>query len=176
VPCAPNFSGTNLPVFAIPILSNGLLPNRASLMLDLLFIALFVIVLILAVSIYLVRVKKNYLAHKWIQINLAMVLLVALVAFELDIRFFSNWRELAEASPYFQSGLVQRMLAVHLMFAIPTPFLWAWVIWRALRRFPRDPKPGPHSREHRFWGRLAAIFMLLTSVTGWVFYWMAFVA
>ena len=80
--------------------------------------------------------------------GLAIVLLVSLVAFELDIRFFSNWGELAQASPFYESGLVQKMLAFHLMFAIPTPFLWAWVIWRALRRFPVDPQPGPHSREH----------------------------
>ncbi len=163
-------------IVALPLLANGFLPNRASLMLDLLFIALFAIVLVLAVSIYLVRVKKNYRAHKRIQIGLAIVLLVSLVAFELDIRFFSNWRELAEASPYYESGLVQKMLAVHLMFAIPTPFLWAWVIWRALQRFPAAPNPGPHSRQHRWWGRTAAAFMFMTTITGWLFYWMAFVA
>ena len=161
---------------ALPLLTNGFLPNRASLMLDLLFIAMFVIVLILATSIYLVHVKKNYRAHKWIQIGLAIVLVVALVGFEIDIRFVTDWRKLAEASPYFASGLVYKMLAVHLVFAIPTPFLWAVVIWRAIKRFPVDPKPGEHSREHRLWGRVAAAFMFITTITGCVFYWMAFVA
>lgn len=163
-------------IATLPLLTNGFLPNRASWMLDTLFIALFVILLVLSVSIYLVRVKKNYAAHKWIQIGLALVLLVALAGFELDIRFFTNWRELAEPSPYFESGLVDRMLAFHLIFAIPTPFLWAWVIWRALKRFPSPPIPGQHSPEHRWWGRIAAAFMLMTTITGWVFYWMAFVA
>ena len=163
-------------IVELPLLTNGFLPNRASLTLDLLFIALFAILLVLAFSIYLVRVKKNYVTHKWIQIGLAIVLVVALVAFEFDLRFVTDWRELAEPSPYFESGLVFKMLALHLMFAIPTPFLWGWVIWRALKRFPAEPKPGQHSREHRFWGRIAAAFMLMTTITGWVFYWIAFVA
>jgi hypothetical protein len=53
--------------------------------------------------------------------------------------------------------------------------LWIAVVIQALRKFSRPPAPGPHSRWHSRYGTLAAIGMLLTAVTGWTFYWMAFV-
>ncbi|HVW45670.1 MAG TPA: DUF420 domain-containing protein, partial [Solirubrobacterales bacterium] len=65
-------------------------------------------------------------------------------------------------------------LGVHLLFAVTTALLWIFVMVRALRRFPCPPAPNDHSRSHIFWARLAAIDMLLTAVTGWAFYWLAF--
>ena len=55
---------------------------------------------------------------------------------------------------------------------------WAWtyVIVAALRKFPAPPAPSPHSHGHRRWGWLAAVGMMLTATTGWLFYWLAFVA
>jgi len=67
-------------------------------------------------------------------------------------------------------------LSIHLFFAISTVLLWIWVVWEALRRFPTPPAPAAHSRRHRVMGRLAAADLLLTSLTGWIFYWFAFVA
>jgi hypothetical protein len=49
------------------------------------------------------------------------------------------------------------------------------VIVPALRKYPSPPVPGPHSRQHVPLARLAAIDMALTAITGWVFYWLAFV-
>jgi len=155
---------------------HGLLPTRGSVMLDFVFVAMFAIVAILAVSVWLVRHARRYEVHKWIQLSLAIVLLIAVAAFEVDMRFFTDWQRLAEASPYYPSGLVHLALGIHLGFAIPTPILWGYVIVQALRRFPRPAQPGVHSRSHVFWARLAAGGMFLTALTGWVFYWVAFVA
>jgi len=63
-----------------------------------------------------------------------------------------------------------------LSFAVPTLVLWIVVVVAALRKFSRPPAPGPHSRWHARWGMIAAVEMLMTAVTGWVFYWLAFVA
>jgi len=38
------------------------------------------------------------------------------------------------------------------------------------------PTPGSHGPRHRFMARLAALDLLLTAVTGTIFYWLAFVA
>jgi uncharacterized membrane protein YozB (DUF420 family) len=67
-------------------------------------------------------------------------------------------------------------LAIHLFFAVTTTVLWLAVIVRALRKFPSPPAPCDHSASHMFWGRLAAIDMALTALTGWIFYYLAFVA
>jgi hypothetical protein len=73
-------------------------------------------------------------------------------------------------------GWVDRALWVHLVFAIPTPLVWIYVIVGALRGFPRQPGPNAYSRIHRRNGWIAAVLMVMTALTGWTFYWMAFVA
>ena len=144
-------------------------------MLDFVFLAMFAIVLVLSFSIVLVRRKKRYRLHKRIQIATALILLVTIVAFEIDMRFLTDWRELAEPSRYYASGAVGWSLAIHLLFAVPTPFVWIYTMIMALRNIPRDPQPCSYSGKHRFWGWLSAIMMYLTAATGWVFYILAFV-
>ncbi len=159
---------------------SGFLPGRATLMLDVVVVAMAVVLVVLAVSVYLVKFARGYRSHKMIQLALALSLLVVLMLFETDIHFLSNWMERADASPYFEastrSGPVIYVLWVHLFFAITTFVLWSVVLGRALMRFPRPPGPNGHSREHARWGTIAALDMVMTTVTGWIFYWMAFVA
>ena len=157
---------------------DGFLGTRASLMLDVVTVAMVVILPALAVSIFLVRYRKRYLLHKRLQIALSAVLFTAVTLFELDMRI-NGWRLRAAASPYYSddgAGLVSKILSVHLVFAISTAALWAAVLVQALLKFPRPPAPSLHSRRHVIWGRLAALDLVLTAVTGWVFYWLAFVA
>lgn len=155
--------------------NQGLLPTRGSVMLDFVFLAMFVIVLVLGVSIYLVRYRRLFELHKQIQVTTGIVLLVVVVAFEVDIRFYTDWQALAAPSS-LSAETIRRLLWIHLFFAVPTPFLWVFVIWHGLTKFPRPATPGPYSRTHIFWGWLAVIGMVLTAITGWIFYYAAFVA
>ena len=157
---------------------NGFLGTRASLMLDVVFLAMFVVIPVMAWSIYQVKYHRRYSLHKRVQVILGVVLLIAVVAFEVDMRL-NDWTPRAEPSPYWNGGwsdVVHISLIVHLFFAIPTTFLWIFVIVQALRRFAKPPEPNEYSPKHRFWARLAAIEMTLTAITGWVFYWLAFAA
>ena len=157
---------------------DGFLGTRASLMLDVVTVAMAVILPVLAVSIYLVRYRRRYLLHKRLQIGLSAVLFAAVTLFELDMRV-NGWRHRAAASPYYSedgTSLVSNVLRVHLVFAISTAALWVAVLVQALLKFPRPPAPSLHSRQHILWGRLAALDLTLTAVTGWLFYWLAFVA
>jgi len=164
-----------------PLSIDGFLPlGRGSLMLDVVFVAMFVVVPLLGVSLWLVKYRRNYQLHKSLQLAMASVLLVAVVLFEVDIRL-NGWEDRAEPSPYFDLAnkwtcLAGRALIVHLTFAVPTLVVWVAVVVQALRRFSRPPAPGPHSQWHARWGTLAAFGMLMTAVTGWIFYWLAFVA
>ena len=156
----------------------GFLGTRASLMLDVVFVAMFLVLPVLAVSISLVK-RGQYGRHKRAQLVLGIVLLLAVVAFELDMRLLTDWEKLAEPSPYYRTdgwSTVWTALVIHLSFAIPAAFLWTYVIVQALRKFSRPPSPGAHSRSHKFWGWLAAICMTMTAITGWIFYYLAFVA
>lgn len=158
---------------------DGFLGTRASLMLDVVFLAMFAVLPLLGFSIWLVRTRRAYAWHKRIQLTLGAVLLAAVALFELDMRV-NGWRHRAEASPYYGGaeslGLVFPVLYVHLFFAVTTAALWIAVIVRALRNFPAPPAPSAHSAWHRRFGWLAAWDMLLTSLTGWLFYWLAFAA
>lgn len=158
---------------------NGFLGTRASFMLDVVFLAMFAVMPALIWSVWLVRYRRNYVWHKRIQLALAAVLAVTVLIFEIDIRVH-GWRERAVESPYYgtttEQGLVFTVLYIHLFFAVTTAVLWTVVVARALRRFPSPPLPSEHSTSHVFWGRLAAIDMGMTTVTGWTFYYLAFAA
>jgi len=158
---------------------DGFLGTRASLMLDVVALAMVAVVPVLAISVYLVKYRRMYSVHKTIQLSLGAALLVAVTAFEVDVRM-NGWRDRAAASPYAShegsTDWVMAVLTVHLFFAVSSAVLWAVVIYRALRNFPSPPVPGPHSAWHKRWARLAALDMTCTAVTGWIFYWIAFVA
>jgi putative membrane protein len=160
------------------ISSSGFLPARGSFMLDFVVVAMALIVLVMAFSIWIVRRRRNYLLHKRIQIGTAIVLFVAIVAFEVDLRLLTDWRTLAASSRFAGTGLIEIALYVHLCFAIPAPFIWAITLFKALRHFPNPPRPvaGKFSRQHRMLGWLSVCVMTMTAVTGWIFYAVAFVA
>jgi putative membrane protein len=176
---------------------DGFLGTRASLMLDVVFLAMFAVLVILAASIYVVRYRRNYAWHKRIQLTLGLVLLVTVALFEADMRI-NGWMKRAEASRFYAPmtapsrllstfylkilhrpevpGLVFTALGIHLFFAVTTSLLWVWVIVQGLRRFPKPPVPNAYSASHKFWAWLAAIDMGFTALTGWIFYVLAFVA
>ena len=159
---------------------DGFLGTRASLMLDLVVVAMAVVLPVLAGSIALVKIRRQYQLHKRIQLALGAVLLLTVAVFEVDMRV-NGWRHRAEASRFWAgasggTNWVDWALAVHIVFAASTTLLWAVVITRALRNFPNPPAPAAHSPWHRRWGWIAALDMLLTALTGWLFYWLAFVA
>jgi putative membrane protein len=158
---------------------DGFLGTRASFMLDVVTLAMAVLLPVLGWSIYQVKYRRKYALHKRAQLSLAAALLVTVLLFEIDMRI-NGWRDRAALSPYSgdEGGTdwVLVALGVHLCFAITTAILWAAVIIRALRAFPQPPAPSPHSAWHRRYGWLAALDLLCTAVTGWVFYYLAFVA
>ncbi len=158
---------------------NGVLGTRGSLTIDLVFLAMIAVVPILWGSIWLAHKRRRFSQHKWIQIGLATVLLFAVIAFEVEMRF-EGWTHLAKPSPFWRDGAfndwIDYSLVLHLVFAIPTPIVWAIVIYRALRQFPNPAEPSLHSRSHRRWGKLSAIGMTITAITGWAFYYLAFAA
>jgi len=153
---------------------DGFLPFRGSLMLDVVVVAMAAVLPLLGYSIFVVRYRRNFVLHKRLQLILAAALLVTVTAFELDMRF-NGWRERAKPSPYYATW-VDPSLYLHLVFSVSTAALWIWVTVAAVRKFPDPPCPGQHSPQHLLWARLAALDMLLTSISGWAFYYLSFVA
>ncbi|HET6423873.1 MAG TPA: DUF420 domain-containing protein [Planctomycetaceae bacterium] len=161
------------------MLRDGFLGNHASFMLDFVVVALVLIVPILLYSLYAVKVRRQYTLHRNLQLLLGVVLLVAVALFEVDLHFVQGgWEQVVAKRPVKltteQLAQVRTVLRIHLIFAISTPFLWVITTVAALRRFPNPPTPGPHSGWHKFLGWASAIDITLTSVTGLIFYYVAF--
>jgi uncharacterized membrane protein YwzB len=164
------------------ILSHGFLGNGASLMLDVVVVALVLVVPVLAWSLYEVKVRRNFQRHKLLQMTLGIVLLAAVLAFEVDMRLQGGWEQIINRDPESprllpeQLAAVKRVLMIHLIFAVSTPFLWAATMILAVRRFAQPPVPGEHSQLHKTLGWLSVLDLTATSVTGLWFYYVAFVA
>ena len=161
---------------------DGFLGTRASFGMDAVLVGLIALLPVLAWSIALVR-RGNHAAHKRLQLVIAAALLAAIVVFEIDVRLISDWKVRAAGGPpwgaernaWWPTGVLAA-LGIHLVFAVSTTVLWVWVIWEALTRFPTPPAPGTHGPRHRVMARLAAADLVLTALTGSIFYWLAFVA
>jgi hypothetical protein len=162
---------------------SGFLGYPTTFMLDFVVCALVLIVPLLVYSLWLVKVRRRFLAHKRLQIALGLILLVAVSAFEIDVQLVhGGWEQIVarqDLSPELLAAKISAVrpcLLVHLVFAVSTPVLWAATITLALVRFGREAKPGTHSRLHKTLGWLSTIDITLTSVTGLLFYYYAFMA
>ena len=144
-------------------------------MLDVVFLAMLAVLPVQAFSFWIVKYKRNLIAHRNLQVGTASILLVTVLAFEIDMQLFTDWRLHAKDSRFYDSGWVDRLLWIHLVFAIPTPFIWGWVIFAAIKNFTWNVTTNAYAARHRIWGRVAAVFLMMTSLTGWVFYLAAFV-
>ncbi|MHC4877007.1 MAG: DUF420 domain-containing protein [Planctomycetota bacterium] len=161
-------------------MSDGFLGFRTSLMLDVVVCALVLVVPAIIYSLYLVKVKRQFTAHRNLQLGLAIVLLIAVGAFEVDMQLVQGgWKEVVAKREVplsaEQLSEVRQVLWIHLVFAISSPLLWAVTIVLALKRMPSPPTPGPHSPLHKKLGWAATLDLVLTSVTGLWFYYVAFV-
>jgi putative membrane protein len=154
---------------------DGFLGTRAPLILDVLCLAMLGVVIVLCWSVFQVKIRRRYSLHKWTQVTLGVILLAVVILFEIDIRLH-GWEDRAAGviGGHAPAGAVNA-LYVHLVFAVSTVVLWPVTIILALRNFPNPPMPGPHSRIHIPLARTAAADMVITSITGWIFYYVAFV-
>ncbi|MEZ5942960.1 MAG: DUF420 domain-containing protein [Planctomycetaceae bacterium] len=164
------------------MIEHGFLGNDASFMLDFVVVALVLVVPVLLYSLYVVKFQRNFGLHRFLQIALGVVLFVAVAAFEVDMRMHGGWENIINKDPENvrldaqQLQSVSQVLWIHLVFAISTPFLWIATTVYALRRFPKPPQPGEHSRLHKTLGWISVVDLVATSVTGLWFYYVAFMA
>jgi len=162
-------------------MSDGFLGYKTSFMLDVVVCALVAVVPALLYSIYIVKYKYRYALHKKLQLFLAAVLLLTVLAFEIDLQIVhGGWENIVAKRDIpltpEEFSFVRSLLWIHLVFAITTPLLWGVTIAYALKRFPSPPLPGDHSSLHKKLAWASTIDLTLTSVTGLIFYYFAFVA
>lgn len=163
------------------MMKHGFLGNDASLMLDVVVVALVLVVPVLLWSLAVVK-RGKYGLHRTLQMGLGIVLLLAVTAFEVDMRLHGGWENIVNKDPTAprlsgeELASVRQVLMVHLVFAVSTPVLWIATTVLALRRFACPPVPGAHSELHKKLGWLSVVDLVATSVTGLWFYYVAFMS
>lgn len=161
-------------------MADGFLGYKTSFMLDAVVCALLTVVPALLYSIYLVKYQHRFHLHKKLQVILGVVLLLTVGAFEVDLQIVhGGWENIVakRVVPLTadQFSFVQILLWIHLVFAVSTPVLWGFTLGYAIKRFPSPPVPGDHSPLHKKLAWASTIDITLTSVTGLIFYYFAFV-
>jgi len=152
----------------------GFLGTDAPFMMDFVVVALVAVVPALMYSVASVKKGKVEL-HKKMQIGLAIILLIAVLLFELEIRLAGGIFNLMENSVYHGSSKFEIVLFIHLIFAVTTPFLWGWTIFSGLKNYEGGKFKEGYAKKHIFLGRISIIDLLLTSGTGLLVYYMAFI-
>ena len=149
---------------------DGFLGTGAPLAFDLIVVLLAILLPILALSILTARSGRKLL-HRNLQIASTLALGVTVLFFEFEIRRGGGWKTML-ASQNLTPGELQnvgRMLLVHLIFATTTPALWTAAIVTSSEAWT-----GERPARHRIIGRLAAADLTLTALTGWTWYYLAF--
>lgn len=148
--------------------------SRAHWAIDALALAMLVVIPLSMVSFSIVKFFRQTRLHLWLQVAISVVMGVFLLAFELSIRIV-GWREQAEVSPYYESYLLA-LLFLHLLCAVPAVGLWYYTLYKALKEFSFSAKPGKYSMMHRRMGWVSYLFLLMANLTGYGFYYLAFIA
>lgn len=160
-------------------MKDGFLGFHTSFMLDAVVVALVLVVPVLVYSLYSAKFGRNYVVHRNLQLGLALTLLAAVMAFEVDLHLIQGgWQNVVKKGSEVSAeklATIQQVLHVHLIFAGSTPFVWLLTIALALKNMPNPPQPSAHSRLHKTLGWASAADLVLTSVTGLIFYYTAFI-
>lgn len=153
---------------------DGFLPfSRGTLMIDVVVTAMAVVVPGVLCGRFLARTRR-YARHRQVQLALAAALAVIVLAFEVEVRT-AGWQNRAEASPYFTT-YVFPFLYVHIALACTATACWILATYHGLTRMPRPAAPGPHSSWHKKIGNATVYATCATALTGWIFFYLAFVA
>lgn len=150
--------------------------SRASIGMDIIVIATLFVLFSTGFAIYK-GMKGDTVYHTKLQKFNSLILLAAVVIFEIDIRL-AGWTHRAEASPYYET-LVMPFLYVHLCFSIPLFFSWSatsFYAWKIVKMETIEVGQGQLALRHRRLGRVSFALLTLTALSGAVFYWVSFIA
>ena len=157
------------------MLPPGFLGTRGDILIDLVIVSFIVIVPVLLFSWRTVR-HGGYAVHRRTQLWLGITLAVAVLLFEIDIRMAGGTFALVAESPHADAWWLTAIIYIHLIIAVVTAVIWAWLITVSLKRFGNPPAPGAFSATHRRWGRAGMVGMILTGLTAYPLYFFGFAA
>lgn len=150
----------------------GLFP-QTDILIDIVNFSFIIIVPTLIYSWIQVR-KGNYAWHKKIQLTLFIVLFIAVILFEVDLRMRGGIFKMVEQSQFAGTLLLNATIWFHMFVSITTSLIWIGLVIFSLKKFASPPLPNSFSRTHKIWGTIGMIDMILTGITGVMLYVLGF--
>ncbi len=156
------------------MLPDGFLGSRGDVLIDLVILSFFAILPLLVISWWYAK-NKNYVHHRRLQIGLAILLVVAVGLFEIDLSLSGGVFELTRESAYSGTGLLNSIIYGHTLVAMASVLVWTPLIYLSLKRFGNPPVSGAFGHRHRFWGRTGMVLMMASGFSALPLYYLGFV-
>ena len=102
----------------------GFLGTRADMLIDIVTLSFVVILPLLIISWRIVRLNRNYLLHRNLQLTLGITLAIVVAIFEYDLAASGGIFELTRDSAYEGTALLNGTIYVHTAFAIAAAVVW----------------------------------------------------
>lgn len=146
----------------------GFLGTRAPLFMD--FVTLIVAVLpFLVMGAIVLSRKKHYVAHALAQKVIFMVSVIVVTYFEYGVRIGGGFDSFVKDTEVSHSYALY-VLLFHIAIAVVTLVIWAVTIYKAHEANKKKHLPGTSSIEHKKYGMMTFVGIVLTSFTGiWVY-------
>jgi len=146
----------------------GFLGTRSDFIVDAVMVYFALLPFLMLYSFHLVS-KQKVLLHRNLQIFLLLLTTISVISLELDIRL-GELNAKAYLSSYYDSLTLKYTFFVHLLFAISSFLLWAWMVFKYSNFSLNKIK----STKHILLGKIVFWGMVLTVITGWLIYMMVF--
>ncbi len=150
------------------MIATGFLGTRADVIVDVVMTVSGFLPALMMYTFYLAA-KGKYRLHRQMQMGLLLVVTVLVVALEVVVR--SGDLQAAKAlSSYHDSVILRVVFIVHLFFALTTFVGWLWLVIKSAKIYPHQFG----TFNHKKWGKLLFVDVIMTVITGWLIYLMVF--
>src|SRR5690625_5904479 len=121
------------------------------------------------VSIYAITLiaKKEYAKHIRIQKTIFWICVAGVVILELKIRFSGGSGSLIADSPYVDAPFFIFLLWAHIIGAVATYLIWAFLIFWSDNKFTKT-LPGRSSKLHKRLGYTTIIGLFYPVISAWI--------
>lgn len=156
------------------MLPAGFLGSRGDVLIDLVILSFAIILPLLIFSWFQARCQ-NYGLHRRLQLGLALLLAVAVVLFEIDLKLSGGIFALTRESAYADTAILIGLIYGHTAVAVASVVVWAPLLVFSIRRFGNPLRTGDFGRVHRFWGRTGMVLMMASGLSAMPLYYLGFV-
>lgn len=157
----------------------GFLGYQPIFMIDLVLVSQILILPLLALALYCVK-KHHYRWHSRIMVLLTIILLIAVILFETEIRLNGGMKGIAAMvgrEAHVTTDFFRGLFFFHLLICGLTAPLWLYILYKGIKSFGfQNPAPTAYGATHKKTALIALGGAFLIALSGAGCYYLAFVS